>query len=90
MTLQLVTGDNLPGPNAALTDIIGMLRKIADRFERGEDPLPEAMLWVACYEDGEVGIGLLGGFMNKLEVVGALDLAKTKFNWEPGDSEHSG
>lgn len=85
MGLRLVTTGEERG-DAPLNDIVGMLRKAADRFEQGLDPLPETMLWVTHYDDGEVRIGAFGASPNKLEVVGMLALAQRRLTPEPGDT----
>lgn len=72
--------------DAPLSDIVGMLRKAADRIEQGLDPMPETLLWVGHYPDGEVSIGAFGVNPGKLQVVGMLALAQQRLTPQPGDA----
>lgn len=85
MGLQLVR-DGTERGDAPLNDIVGMLRKAADRFEQGLDPLPQTMLWVTHYDDGSISVGAFGNCPNKLEVVGMLALAQRHLTPYPGDT----
>lgn len=86
MGLKLVSTGEERG-DAPLNDIVGMLRKAADRLEQGIDtPMPETLVWVAHYADGEVSVGAFGDCPNKLELVGLLALAQRRMTPEPGDT----
>jgi hypothetical protein len=84
MGLELVGSGKEPTPR--LVDIVAMLRSYASRLEAGILAMPETLIYVNRYDDGEIIVGAFGENPSKCELVGMLTLAGSKFTTDPTDS----
>lgn len=59
-------------PVGNLQDVPGMLRRIADMIERGEEPNPHHAVMVTCDKDGHTHAYCFGDVPNVVTAVGVL------------------
>jgi hypothetical protein len=72
-------------PVGNLMDIPGMLRRIADNMENGEDEVPDKLILIAERVSGKIIVYGLGGYNDTARIVGLLEMAKIKVAFEEQD-----